>query len=440
MQAAKDHGLEIALDIAFQASGDHPYLTEHPEWFRRRPDGTIQYAENPPKKYQDIYPFDFESSAWRELWEELKSVFLYWSEQGVHIFRVDNPHTKPFPFWEWVIAEIKREYPETLFLAEAFTRPKMLYRLAKLGFTQSYNYFAWRNTRWELTEYLTELTQTEVREYCGPNLWPNTPDILPESLQYGGRPAFVTRFILAATLGPSYGIYGPAFELMDNTPLAPGKEEYLNSEKFEIKQWNIQRADSLAPLIGRVNQVRRDNPAFQANTNLRFHSAENDQIIAFTKSTEDGTNQVLVVVNLDPHHKQSGFVNLPLEDLEHRPWPTLPGPRSAHRRALSLERPAQLRGAGSPGLAGPHLRHPASGAYRERFRLLRVTLIAIARTRRHGRAPTNVAVLGRASCCSDPGRTTAAVCGSRFDTDRLSRTCFDRTRPRPTPTRQHCAG
>ncbi len=245
----------------------------------------------------------------------MKSVFLYWSEQGVHIFRVDNPHTKPFAFWEWVIAEIKRDYPETIFLAEAFTRPKMLYRLAKLGFTQSYNYFAWRNTRWELTEYLTELTQTEVREYCGPNLWPNTPDILPESLQYGGRPAFITRFILAATLGPSYGIYGPAYELMDNTPLAPGKEEYLNSEKFEIKQWNIKRADSLAPLIGRVNQVRRDNPAFRANTNLRFHSAENDQIIAFTKSTEDGTNQVLVVVNLDPHHKQSGFVNLPLEDL-----------------------------------------------------------------------------------------------------------------------------
>jgi starch synthase (maltosyl-transferring) len=315
VQAAKDHGLEIALDIAFQASGDHPYLTEHAEWFRKRPDGTIQYAENPPKKYQDIYPFDFESSAWRELWEELKSVFLYWSEQGVHIFRVDNPHTKPFAFWEWVIPEIKRDYPETIFLAEAFTRPKLLYRLAKLGFTQSYNYFAWRNTRWELTEYLTELTQTDVREYCGPNLWPNTPDILAESLQYGGRPAFVTRFILAATLGPSYGIYGPAYELMDNTPLAPGKEEYLNSEKFEIKQWNINRADSLAPLIGRVNQVRRDNPALQANTNLRFHSAENDQIIAFTKSTEDGTNQVLVVVNLDPHHKQSGFVNLPLEDL-----------------------------------------------------------------------------------------------------------------------------
>ena len=316
VQAAQENGLEIALDIAFQASGDHPYLQEHPEWFRRRPDGTIQYAENPPKKYQDIYPFDFEGAAWRELWEELKSVFIFWAEQGVRIFRVDNPHTKPFPFWEWVIAEVKRDYPETLFLAEAFTRPKLLYRLAKLGFTQSYNYFAWRNTRWELTEYLTELTQTGVREFFGANLWPNTPDILPESLQYGGRPAFVTRFILAATLGPSYGIYGPAYELMDNTPLAPGKEEYLNSEKYEIKRWDIGRPDSLAPLIGRVNRIRRDNPAFRANVDLRFHDAENDQLIAYSKSTEDGTNQVLVVVNLDPHHKQSGFVNLPLADLK----------------------------------------------------------------------------------------------------------------------------
>jgi len=315
VQRAKDHGLEIALDIAFQASADHPYLKEHPEWFRHRPDGTIQYAENPPKKYEDIYPFDFEGAAWRELWDELKSVFLFWIEQGVRIFRVDNPHTKPFPFWEWVIAEIKRDYPETLFLAEAFTRPKLLYRLAKLGFTQSYNYFPWRNTRWELVDYLTELTQTGVREYCGPNLWPNTPDILPEYLQYGGRPAFVARFILAATLGPSYGIYGPAYELMENRPLAPGREEYLNAEKYEIRQWDIKRPDSLAPLIGRVNQIRRVNVAFQANHNLRFHAAENDQLIAFTKSSEDGTNQVLVIVNLDPHYKQSGFVNLPLEDL-----------------------------------------------------------------------------------------------------------------------------
>lgn len=310
---ASEHGLEIAMDIAFQASGDHPYLKEHPEWFRKRPDGTIQYAENPPKKYQDIYPFDFETPAWRELWEELKSVFIYWCEQGVRIFRVDNPHTKPFAFWEWVIAEVKREYPETIFLSEAFTRPKMLYRLAKIGFTQSYNYFPWRNSRWELTEYLTELTQTEAREYCGPNLWPNTPDILTEYLQYGGRPAFIIRLIAAATLGPSYGIYGPAFELQENRPLAPGKEEYLDSEKYEIKQWDWNRSDSLAPLIARVNRIRRENPAFRANHNLRFHNAENDQLLAFTKTDAEGKNLVLVVINVDPHYQQSGFVNLPLD-------------------------------------------------------------------------------------------------------------------------------
>jgi starch synthase (maltosyl-transferring) len=227
---AKAKGLELALDIAFQCAPDHPYVKEHPEWFRSRPDGTIQYAENPPKKYQDIYPFDFESENWKALWDELKSVFLFWIDEGVRIFRVDNPHTKPFPFWAWIIGEIKRDYPETIFLSEAFTRPKVMYRLAKLGFTQSYNYFPWRNTKWELSEYLTELTRTQVREFFGANLWPNTPDILPEYLQYGGRPAFMTRFILAATLGTSYGIYGPAYELGDNTPLAPGKEEYLHSE------------------------------------------------------------------------------------------------------------------------------------------------------------------------------------------------------------------
>ena len=316
VQRAKEFGLEVAMDIAFQSSGDHPYLKEHPEWFRKRPDGTIQYAENPPKKYQDIYPFDFETVAWRELWEELKSVFLYWCEQGIRIFRVDNPHTKPFAFWQWVIPEVKALYPETIFLAEAFTRPKMLYRLAKVGFTQSYNYFPWRNNRWELTEYLTELTQSEVREFFGPNLWPNTPDILPEFLQFDGQAAFIIRLITAATLGPSYGIYGAAFELMDKTPLAPGKEEYLNSEKFEIKQWDINRGDSLAPLIGRVNRIRRENPAFHANFNLRFHNAENDKLLAFTKTDVDSSNVVLVVINLDPHYRQSGFVNLPLEELK----------------------------------------------------------------------------------------------------------------------------
>jgi starch synthase (maltosyl-transferring) len=312
---AARHGLELALDIAFQCAPDHPYVTEHPEWFRKRPDGTIQYAENPPKKYQDIYPFDFETDQWRELWEELKSVVQFWVDQGVRIFRVDNPHTKSFSFWEWLIAEIKRYYPEAIFLAEAFTRPKVMQRLAKSGFTQSYNYFPWRNTKWELTQYLTELTQTEVKEYMIPNLWPNTPDILTEYLQFGGRPAHMVRFILAATLGPSYGIYGPAFELCENRPLAPGREEYLDSEKYEIKTWDIDRPDSLRGLIGQVNQIRRDNPAFRANHNLRFHDVDNEQIIAYSKSNEDRSNEVLVVVNLDPHYKQSGFISLPLEEL-----------------------------------------------------------------------------------------------------------------------------
>jgi starch synthase (maltosyl-transferring) len=321
--AAAGYGLELALDIAYQSSPDHPYVTEHPEWFCKRPDGTIQYAENPPKKYQDIYPFDFETANWCELWDELKSVVQFWIDQGVRIFRVDNPHTKPFAFWEWLIPEIKRDCPEVIFLAEAFTRPKVMYRLAKLGFTQSYNYFPWRNTKWEITQYFTELTQTEVREYFGPNLWPNTPDILPEYLQYGGRPAFMVRLILAATLGPSYGIYGPAYELGENRPLAPGREEYLDSEKYEIKIWDLGRPDSLRSLITRVNQIRRENPAFRANHNLRFHEVDNDQIIAYSKTSEDGSNEVLVVVNLDPHYKQSGFITLPLEDLgldPHQPY------------------------------------------------------------------------------------------------------------------------
>lgn len=320
---AKEHGIELALDIAFQCAPDHPYVKEHPTWFRHRPDGTIQYAENPPKKYQDIYPFDFESEDWRSLWEELLHVVRFWSEQGVHIFRVDNPHTKPFPFWEWLIAEIKRDFPQTLFLSEAFTRPKVMYRLAKLGFTQSYNYFPWRNTKWELTQYFTELTQTEVREFFGPNLWPNTPDILPEYLQFGGRAGFMVRFILAATLGPSYGIYGPAFELCEHRPLAPGKEEYLDSEKYEIKHWDWERPDSLRGLIARVNQIRRQNPALHSNDRLRFHHIDNEQLIAYSKTTDDHSNQILVVVNLDPHHTQSGWLDLPIDDLRldhHQPY------------------------------------------------------------------------------------------------------------------------
>jgi starch synthase (maltosyl-transferring) len=310
VSAAREFGLEMALDIAFQCSPDHPYVKQHPEWFRWRPDGTVQYAENPPKKYEDIYPLNFENPKWRELWEELKDVMLFWAEQGVRIFRVDNPHTKPFEFWEWAIRKIKKQFPDVIFLAEAFTRPKVMYRLAKLGFTQSYTYFAWRNTKWELEQYFTELTRSEVREFFRPNLWPNTPDILTEYLQSGGRPAFMVRLILAATLGASYGIYGPAFELCENRPLRAGSEEYLNSEKYEIRNWDLERADSLKVLIARVNQIRGANPALESNERLRFHPIDNTQLIAYSKTTEDLSNIILVVANLDPHYTQSGWLDL----------------------------------------------------------------------------------------------------------------------------------
>jgi starch synthase (maltosyl-transferring) len=313
---AKELELSVALDVAFQVSPDHPYVKAHESWFKKRPDGTIQYAENPPKKYQDIYPFDFETDDWSALWEELKSVFLHWIGIGVTIFRVDNPHTKAFPFWEWVIAEIKRDHPEVFFLAEAFTRPKIMYRLAKLGFGQSYTYFPWRNGKHEIAAYLTELTQTPVREFFRPNQWPNTPDILTEFLQMGGRPAFAIRLLLAATLGANYGIYGPAFELLENRPVRHGSEEYLNSEKYEIRHWELNRADSLKPQVARVNQIRNTNEALQNDWSLKFHPADNDQIICYSKESEDRSNLLVTVVNLDPHHTQSGFVTLPLNDLE----------------------------------------------------------------------------------------------------------------------------
>lgn len=305
----------MALDIAFQCAPDHPYVKAHPEWFRWRPDNTVQYAENPPKKYEDIYPFYFETDQWEPLWDELKSIFLFWIEQGIHIFRVDNPHTKPFPLWEWLIAEVKKVAPDTLFLAEAFTRPKVMHRLAKLGFSQSYNYFPWRNTKQELIAYFTELTQSESREYFRPNLWPNTPDILPEYLQFGGRPAFMIRLLLAATLGASYGIYGPAYELMENTPRDLGGEEYLDSEKYQLRHWNITRTDSLKDFIAQVNQIRKDNLALQSDWSLRFYPIDNDQMICYSKWTEDLSNIILVVINLDAHHTQSGWVELPLERL-----------------------------------------------------------------------------------------------------------------------------
>ncbi|HSF34069.1 MAG TPA: alpha-1,4-glucan--maltose-1-phosphate maltosyltransferase [Candidatus Tectomicrobia bacterium] len=313
---AREYHIDIALDIAFQCSPDHPYVREHLEWFRRRPDGTVQYAENPPKQYQDIYPLEFETDHWQELWEELYSVLRFWIEQGVRIFRVDNPHTKPFRFWEWLIREVKQGYPEVMFLAEAFTRPKVMYNLAKRGFTQSYTYFAWRNTKEELIEYFTLLLQTDVREFLRPNLWPNTPDILTEYLQLGGRPAFMSRLVLAATLGASYGIYGPAFELCEDRPRELGSEEYGNSEKYEIKHWDLGRADSLKDFIARVNRIRRDNPALQHDWSLRFHPITNDQLICYSKQTKDHTDVILVVVNLDPHHTQSGWIELPTEALQ----------------------------------------------------------------------------------------------------------------------------
>jgi starch synthase (maltosyl-transferring) len=319
VKKAESLGLEIALDLAFQCSPDHPYVKEHPEWFRWRPDGTVQYAENPPKSYQDIYPLDFNSERWRELWQELRSVVQYWIEQGVSIFRVDNPHTKPLPFWQWLIGDVKEHHPETIFLAEAFTRPKIMGNLAKLGFSQSYTYFTWRNTKRELTEYFTELTQTEVREYFRPNLWPNTPDILSEYLQFGGRPAFMIRCVLAATLGANYGIYGPAFELLEARPRDPGGEEYLDSEKYQIQQWQRDSADSLKDFITRVNRIRRDNPALQSDWSLRFHETDNEQIICYTKRSEDHDNIVAVVVNLDPHHVQSGWVKIPTESIDLNP-------------------------------------------------------------------------------------------------------------------------
>jgi starch synthase (maltosyl-transferring) len=315
---ARSRGLEIALDIAFQCTPDHPWVREHPEWFRHRPDGTIQYAENPPKKYQDIYPLDFETENWRELWEELRSVFTFWIGKGVRIFRVDNPHTKAYGFWEWVIGDIKRNHPDVILLSEAFTRPKVMYRLAKLGFSQSYTYFAWRNTKWELTEYFTELTRTEVREYFRPNLWPNTPDILTGYLQRGGRPAFITRLVLAATLGASYGIYGPAFELCENTPREPGSEEYLDSEKYEIRHRDLNAASSLQSLIARVNRARHENPALRSDISLRFHGVDNDLLLCYSK-TGDEANAILVVVNLDFQHTQSGWVDLDLTALNIEP-------------------------------------------------------------------------------------------------------------------------
>jgi starch synthase (maltosyl-transferring) len=318
--ATRSHGMEIALDIAFQCSPDHPWVAQHPTWFNIRPDGSIQYAENPPKKYQDIYPLNFESPDWRGLWDELYSVFEFWIKRGVNVFRVDNPHTKAMPFWEWCLTTLRSKYPDTMFLAEAFTRPHVMYWLAKAGYTQSYTYFTWRNNKWELQTYLEELTRPPVSDFFRPNFWPNTPDILHKTLQDGGKPAFMFRLVLAATLTANYGMYGPAYELCENAPAkpAPGRtesEEYLMSEKYEVRQRDRNVPGSLVPLISTINQIRRTNPALQTNETLQFHPIDNPNMIAYSKTTRDLKNVILVIVNLDSVYQQSGWVDLDLPRL-----------------------------------------------------------------------------------------------------------------------------
>ncbi len=315
VDAAAARGIAIALDIAFQASPDHPWVKEHPTWFRRRPDGAVQYAENPPKKYQDIYPFDFESEDWPALWAHLEGIFRHWIEQGVHVFRVDNPHTKAFPFWEWAITRIKADHPDVLFLAEAFTRPRVMYRLAKLGFTQSYTYFTWRTNKHELAAYFLELSRPPVSDFFGPNFWPNTPDILHATLQEGGRPMFQARYILAATSSSSIGIYGPAYELGERTPREPGSEEYLHSEKYEQRTWDLDSPDSIAPLIRRMNQIRRDHPALQSNAGLAIHQVDDEQLIAYSRRTADRSDRILAIVSLDPRQVRRGTLELDLAEL-----------------------------------------------------------------------------------------------------------------------------
>jgi len=310
---AKRHGMELAIDFAIQVSPDHPWVKEHPEWFYHRPDGTIKYAENPPKKYEDIYPLNFRSSDWKNLWSAWRDVVMLWAERGVRIFRVDNPHTKPLTFWDWMIRDVQSSFPDAIFLAEAFTRPKMMKALAKLGFTQSYTYFTWRNERWEIVEYLTELTQTDMREYYRAHFFANTPDILPRILQLGGRPAFRMRLVLAATLSSIYGIYS-GFELCESRPRGADSEYYVDSEMYQHKVWDWGRPGNIVDDVKRINQVRRDNPALHLYDNLHFHGADNEQILAYSKATPDNRNIVLGVVNLDPFWPQSAWLDVPAHE------------------------------------------------------------------------------------------------------------------------------
>src|SRR5438552_11953548 len=312
---ARQHGLELAMDFAINCSPDHPWVTEHPEWFYHRPDGTIKYAENPPKKYEDIYPLNFRSPDWKNLWAALRDLILLWADRGVRVFRVDNPHTKPLAFWDWFIREIHSVYPDTIFLAEAFTRPKMMKALAKLGFSQSYTYFTWRNTKWELEQYLNELTRTDMREYFRGNFFANTPDILPHILQIGGRPAFRMRLVLAATLSSVYGIYN-GFELTENRPrgVAGTTEYYQDSEMYQHKVWDWDRPGHIVDHVKRINRIRRDNPALQLYDNLRFFGCDNDQLLVYGKASPDGTNIIVCVVNVDPFWPQAGWLDVPVHE------------------------------------------------------------------------------------------------------------------------------
>ncbi len=312
---AKSHDIEVAIDIAFQCSPDHPYVKEHPNWFIWRPDGTVQYAENPPKKYQDVLPLNFGTDDWRNLWAELKSIFDYWIDKGVKIFRVDNPHTKPFHFWEWVIKEIRKDHPEVIFLAEAFTRPRIMEHLAKIGFTQSYTYFTWRHTRDEMIQYVNELTKTPVREFYRPNFWPNTPDILPESLQYKEEGAFITRVVMASTLSSNYGIYGPSFEFGLNEP-HPDREEYINNEKYEIKQWDWHKQTKIKQIISIINKTRKENPALQTTWNIYIAETENTQLLCYGKTDDAWNNKIIIAVNMDPVYKQGAWVKFPLYQMK----------------------------------------------------------------------------------------------------------------------------
>lgn len=314
VQKAKDFGLEVAMDYALQAAPDHPYVKDFPQWFKWRPDGTVQYAENPPKKYQDIQPIYFESGDWKNLWKELLDVALFWIEEcDIKIYRVDNPHTKPFYFWGWLISEIKKKHPDVLFLAEAFTRPKIMNELAKQGFTQSYTYFTWRNSKNELIEYVTELTQTEQKEFYRPNFWPNTPDINPFALQNGNESVHLQKYFLAATLSSSIGIYGPVFEFMVSAPLAQGKEEYLNSEKYEYFKWDWDKKNKITTLITRINTIRNEQASLQQTNNIVFCDTNNDQVMAYYKYDDDKENETLMIVSLDPYNSKNAMIRLPLE-------------------------------------------------------------------------------------------------------------------------------